>query len=102
MNTDAEPVARHGVRGEDETEMIPLNSLALSIYQVVLFGFCQQRVLGKRNVSHGVKSPLPACYPETVKRLRPLALLLLIMARPALVFIRLRKPCVRRRFMLLG
>ena len=41
MNTDAEPVARHVVRGEDETEMIPLNSLALSIYQVVLSGFRQ-------------------------------------------------------------
>lgn len=102
MNTDAESVDRLGVRGNNKAEMIPLNSLALSIYQAVLLGFCKQRVLGKRKMFHGIKPLLPACYPETVKRLRPLALLLLIMARPALVFIRLRKPCVRRRFMLLG
>jgi len=44
----------------------------------------------------------PEFYPETDKRLRPFALLLLITALPALVFIRLRKPCVRLRFMLLG
>jgi hypothetical protein len=43
-----------------------------------------------------------SCQPETDKRLRPLALLLQMTARPALVFILLRKPWVRFRFMLLG
>jgi hypothetical protein len=39
MNTDAESVDRLGVRGENKAEMIPLNSLALSIYQTVFLGF---------------------------------------------------------------
>jgi hypothetical protein len=39
---------------------------------------------------------------QTLNLLRPLALLLLITALPALVFIRRRKPWVLFRFMLLG
>jgi len=40
MNTDSKSVDRLGVRGENKAEMIPLNSLALSIYQVVFLWFC--------------------------------------------------------------
>lgn len=39
---------------------------------------------------------------QTLNLLRPLALLLFIIALPALVFIRLRKPWVLFRLMLLG
>lgn len=60
MNTDSKSVDLFGVRGENKVEMIPLNSLALSIYQVVFPGLSQQRVLGQRKFSHGVKPPLPA------------------------------------------
>ena len=47
MNTDTESVDWFLVRGENETEMIPLNSLPFSVYQAVLLGFGKQYMLGK-------------------------------------------------------
>lgn len=59
MNTDAESVARFVVRGANETEMIPLNALPISVYQVVFLRFCKQYMLGKRKSFHGAKPSLP-------------------------------------------
>ena len=59
MNTDAESVDRFAVRGENKTEMIPLNALPFSVYQVVFLGFGQQYMLGKRKSFHGAKPSVP-------------------------------------------
>ena len=59
MNTDAESVDRFAVRGENKTELIPLNALPFSVYQVVFLGFGQQYMLGKRKSFHGAKPSLP-------------------------------------------
>jgi hypothetical protein len=59
MNTDAESVDRFVVRGENETEMIPLNALPFLVYQAVFLGFGKQYMLGKRKSFHGAKPSLP-------------------------------------------
>jgi hypothetical protein len=53
MNTDAESVALFVVRGENETEVIPLNSLSSFIRQAVILRFRQEKGFWKRKLFHG-------------------------------------------------
>lgn len=53
MNTDAESVVSFVVRGENETEVIPLDSLSSFVRQTVILRFCQEKGFGKRKMFHG-------------------------------------------------
>ena len=70
MNADAESVDRFAVRGENKTEMISLNSLPFSVYQVVFLWFGKQYILGKRKSFHGAKPLLPV-FPRNARSLTP-------------------------------
>jgi hypothetical protein len=70
MNTDTESIDRFAVRGANETEMIPLNSFPVSVYQVVFLRFGKQYMLGKRKSFHGAKPLLPA-FPLNARSLIP-------------------------------
>jgi hypothetical protein len=81
------------VNEKNYTETFTVHPCTVPVYCIKIPGFSYQALLGK--------AKLPQ-FNQAERRLRPRALRAFIMARPALVRIRTRKPWLLLRFVLLG
>ncbi len=102
--SDAQPRNGETVRQDDERNQAPVGAGSLVVHLAKVGPPLDSLPGTQRRSPGGRPTEVPGVIhsDDTVRRFRPLARRRLSTRRPFLVFIRTRKPCVRRRRRLLG